>query len=209
MSTRSSIDVARLPTSAFDTRAPVWWGNTLLLLIESMTVALLVASYFYLARHFSPFPPPRVDHDPPLFEPLPRLLASSVDLVAHVASAGAMLLADRAARRAEGRTVRLALLAAVLIGLVSLALRPAEMRGLHFGWDDNAYGSLVWGLLVLHTLYLVVAVAEALFAAVSIALYGLDEKLAVDATLTSAYWYWVSAVWLVVYLVVWWTPRIL
>ena len=33
------IDVSDLPESAFDWRDPVWWGNTLLICIETSTMA--------------------------------------------------------------------------------------------------------------------------------------------------------------------------
>ena len=42
-----------------DARAPMWWGNLLLIFIETMTMGLLVASYFYIRRNFWEWPPPR------------------------------------------------------------------------------------------------------------------------------------------------------
>ena len=41
---RRTIDVSHLPEEAFGERSPVWWGNTLMLLIESSTVAILIVS---------------------------------------------------------------------------------------------------------------------------------------------------------------------
>ena len=42
-----TIDVSKLPIDALDQPSPVWWGNTLMIFIESMTVILLLAAYFY------------------------------------------------------------------------------------------------------------------------------------------------------------------
>ena len=37
--------------------------------------------------------------------------------------------------------------------------------------------------------------------------YGIDEKHAVDVTLTGGYWYWTAGSWLVLYVFVYWVPR--
>jgi hypothetical protein len=76
MTARSTIDVSHLPATARDSRSPAWWGNTLFMLIETTTVALLLASYFYLWRNYpqSQWPPSRVDSEPPLLNPVPDLL---------------------------------------------------------------------------------------------------------------------------------------
>ena len=42
---RSSMS-ASCPRSVFDTKAPLWWGNTLLLFIETAMFGILVAIYF-------------------------------------------------------------------------------------------------------------------------------------------------------------------
>ena len=52
MTARPTIDASRLPADAPDSRAPAWWGNVLFMAIETTTVALLLASYFYLWRNF-------------------------------------------------------------------------------------------------------------------------------------------------------------
>ncbi|MDB5326058.1 MAG: hypothetical protein JWM57_1627, partial [Phycisphaerales bacterium] len=38
---RRVIDVAELPVTVFGSRSPVWWGNTLMMCIESTTLLLL------------------------------------------------------------------------------------------------------------------------------------------------------------------------
>ena len=41
MSTRAIIDISELPHHDFDTFDPVWWGNNLLLAIETSMFAIL------------------------------------------------------------------------------------------------------------------------------------------------------------------------
>jgi hypothetical protein len=47
-----TLDVSSLPDSALDARSPVWWGNLLLICIETTTMVLLIACYFYIRRNF-------------------------------------------------------------------------------------------------------------------------------------------------------------
>ena len=51
------IDVSGLPNFGWDERSPVWWGNALLMFIESTTVAILLATYFYLRQNVHEWPP--------------------------------------------------------------------------------------------------------------------------------------------------------
>ena len=53
-----TIDVSDLPSTCFDTSAPLWWGNTLLLFIETAMFGILIAIYFTVAMNLRPFPPP-------------------------------------------------------------------------------------------------------------------------------------------------------
>ena len=58
MSTRAVIDITELPHHHFDTYDPVWWGNNLLLAIETSMFGILIATYFYLRQNFALWPPP-------------------------------------------------------------------------------------------------------------------------------------------------------
>jgi heme/copper-type cytochrome/quinol oxidase subunit 3 len=209
MENRPAIDTTLLPSWAFDTRTPVWWGNTLMLFIETTTVALMIVSYFYLAKNFEQWPPPRVDKLPANFNPVPDLSAGTLNIVVLGASCLPMLWVDRAARRPDGNKVKFGLLFLGILALVMVGIRVFEFPALKFSWDDNAYGSLVWSLLGLHFMYLGLAAVECLVIAVWLFMYGIDERHAIDVTLTAIYWYWTAGVGLVIYAVVYWAPRIL
>ena len=57
--TEHTIDVSDLPPAVEDHRSPIWWGNLLLLCIETTMFGLLVATYFYLRMNFNQWPPVR------------------------------------------------------------------------------------------------------------------------------------------------------
>ncbi|MFL5328519.1 MAG: heme-copper oxidase subunit III [Gemmataceae bacterium] len=209
MTDSPQLNVESLPPHAFDTRSPVWWGNTLLTFIETMTVTLMVASYLYLCRNETQWPPPLLNRDPPIYEPLPNLGPGTVNLVLMLVSLVPMIWADWSARRGRYAGVIFGLATALILGCIATGVRFLEFPAVKVSWDDNAYGSLVWAILVLQLFYLVVAVAEAGITLLWVGLHGLDEKHAMDVTLTAVYWYWDVAAWIVLYAIVYWTPRLL
>ena len=66
-----TLDVSHLPNYAWDERSPLWWGNLLLTLIESTTLLIMFASYFYIRMNYQEWPPPKVDVIPPIHRPVP------------------------------------------------------------------------------------------------------------------------------------------
>src|SRR4051794_27972319 len=98
MTDRPTIDASRLPAEVRDARAPAWWGNALFMCIETSTVCLLLASYFYLWRNYpqSQWPPPRVDQEPTLLKPVPDLLYGTLNAVLLLATVPLAWWVDRA-----------------------------------------------------------------------------------------------------------------
>jgi cytochrome c oxidase subunit 1/cytochrome c oxidase subunit I+III len=199
--------VAQLPSSALDHRSEVWWGNLLLIGIETTMFALLVAGYFYVRPNFAHWPPPQPHTIPPRFDPVPALGLPTVNLGLLLFTLVPALVADRACLRRQRGRVTAAL--TILIGLtaVCIALRFREFSSLHFRWDDNAYGSFVWTIVGLHLLHLFVGVLEFTVMLAWIAANGLDDKHARDVRVTAGYWYWVVGVWVVLYAIVFPGPR--
>ena len=232
---RPTLDVSRLPAETRDSRSPSWWGNTLFMLIETSTVALLVASYVYLWRNYpqSGWPPPAADHDPPLLKPVPDLLFGTLNVLLLLGTVPLTVWVDRlcraqfdeleAANAAKPSEVPAGKprpprerVASVLFGLgvlfalacASLALRWLEFPALQVRWNENAYAALVWTLLGLHFVYVTIEVVEFGVLLVWTWLFGLGENQATDVMLTAAYWYWTVGVGVVVYGVVYWFPRL-
>jgi cytochrome c oxidase subunit I+III len=230
-----AIDVSVLPASAFGPRSPAWWGNTLMMLIETASVAILVSTYAYLCVHSQMWPPPRVDDYPAIEKPVPALGPGTLNVLLLLASCVPVYWLDNAAR-GRGRLAgtwgdriaswwgvepgtphrqRLAIVLVVgfavvaVLGAISFVLRLYEFPATHFRWNDNAYASTVWAMLGLHLLYILLAFAEAGILSVWIFLHGLDEKHAIDSTLTAGYWYWTVGTGVVIYVVVYLVPRLI
>src|SRR5579883_3292651 len=99
MSSRPALDVSKLPSVTFDVRAPIWWGNTLLLLIETTMFGITVSTYFSLRQNFKQWPPPLAGQPFSLRAPLPQLLYGSINMALLLVSLIPMVWFDRAARR--------------------------------------------------------------------------------------------------------------
>ena len=202
------IDASKITDSAWDANAPLWWGNLLMILIETSTMMLLYAGYFYVRRNFWEWPPPRVDNGPPLLDPSPKLLAATINMVMLALSCLVVYWMDQAARKTDKRNVTIGLAVMVAVALISLVLRYFEFRDVHFRWDDNAYASAVWGILFMHLIYVLAGVGEFVIMLLWCLLRPhFDEKHGLDVTLMGGYWYWVVGIWAIGYVIVFWYPR--
>ena len=207
MSTRAVIDISELPHHEFDTYDPVWWGNNLLLAIETSMFAILIATYFYLRQNFALWPPPVAQLTATL-NPLPQLLYGTLNTILLVLSCIPMVFTDISARRGDRFMSQVGLITAVVCGVIALVLRSFEFSAVYFRWDSNAYGSVVWFLLGMHMMHLSIMTTEAVLLAVWIFTREYDMKHRVDIVTLAVYWYWVVAIWLLIYGVVYFTPRI-
>src|SRR6185503_5991300 len=139
-------DLAHLPTHGFGHRSLTWWGIIGFMLIEGGFFALTIAAYFYLMSQEHSWPPPP-------FRP-PNLIAGTLFTVVILLSELPNTVIKRAAEQGRLREVRKLMLVMIGIGLVLLVIRGFEFNSLNVLWYDNAYGSIVWALLVLHTTHI-------------------------------------------------------
>jgi cytochrome c oxidase subunit 3 len=209
MTERRTIDVAALPRVAWDWQSPLWWANTLMLVIETVMFAILFASYFYIRMNFEVWPPPQTKVAPANYHSAPDLFVGSLNTVWLLLSCIPAFFLDRAARRLDTAKIRLWLAVLIGAGLISIILRCREFHYLRFGWDDNAYGSIIWMLLGMHLMHLIIATMEAAVLGTRAFRYPVDEKHAVDISTTPVYWYWLVGTWIFVYGVVYFGARVL
>jgi cytochrome c oxidase subunit III len=97
----------------------------------------------------------------------------------------------------------------VAIGAVLLVIRGFEFNSLNCRWTDNAYGSIVWALLLLHTTHILTDWADTivLWALIRTPL-GHEPRRLVDVDENSLYWRYVWLLWIPIYLMIYWVPRL-
>ena len=196
---RPVLDVSALPPIAYGPRTTIWWGVLGLVAIEGAALALTAAATLYLRGNFTTWPPAGT--------PPPRLLAATLNVVLMILSVGPMYVADRAARRERRLPVIVALGVATVVGLIVLAVRAFEFAALQCWWDDHAYGSAVWLLLGMHAAHLVASAIENVLLLALVILGPLERKHFVDVHVNALYWYFIVAVWLPIYVLIFVAPR--
>jgi heme/copper-type cytochrome/quinol oxidase subunit 3 len=80
---------------------------------------------------------------------------------------------------------------------------------LNIRWDDNAYGSIVWALLFLHTIHVVTDVADTAVLTAYAFTHELDRNHFSDVADNCLYWHFVALAWVPIHALVYWAPRML
>ena len=201
MSEPRTIDVSGLAPSAFGSRSLMWWGTMGIIVIEGTVFALAIASYFFLLT--------RSDSWPQGGLPGPELRWGTINTIILLASLIPNELAKKAGERVDLRGVRLWMVIALLFGVVFNVIRVFEFMHLNVRWDENAYTSIVWLLLGLHTTHILTDFLDTLVLAVLMFAGPIEEKRFVDVEENAVYWYFVVLAWLPIYGVIYWTPRLI
>jgi heme/copper-type cytochrome/quinol oxidase subunit 3 len=192
-------DLAHLPTHAFGPRALTWWGVIAFMLIEGSGFALAAGAYLFLMNQETVWPP--------AWAP-PALLAGTIFTLIMLASEIPNTMLKKAAEKEDIAGTRRLLIVLDLIGVALLVVRAFEFRSLNVYWYDNAYGSIVWALLILHTVHLLTDWVESLvLTALMFTGHGKERRF-VDVCEDSLYWRFVWLTWLPIYALLYWAPRL-
>lgn len=199
MNATTALDVSGLPEYGFGHRSLLWWGTICLMAIEGTAFALTVVAYIYLKG--------RAPHWPPGFSS-PRLLWGTTNLVILVLSCAPNQLAKKAAERFDVRGVQIWMVVCMLFALAFNVVRAFEFTGLNVWWDSNAYGSIVWALLGMHTVHVVTDFVDSLVLTILFFTGPIDEHRFVDISENAMYWYFVVIAWIPIYAVIYLAPRL-
>ena len=193
------IDVSDLPDYAFGHRSTLWWGTSGFIVIEATAFALALFAYFYLRSKLPEWPPGAAP---------PDLLWGTLNTVILLASALPNQWAKGAAEAQQLGRVRLWLVVCLAFGVAFLTIRGFEFTALNCAWDTKAYGSIVWAIMGLHTAHLLTDVADSGVLTALMFTRHVRERRFVDVSESAFYWYFVVLVWLPLYAVIYWVPRL-
>jgi cytochrome c oxidase subunit I+III len=195
---QQALDVSELPDSAFGHQGLVWWGTVGFMVIEGSMFIMVLITYFYLRLRVNEWPPGRPD---------PALFYGTLNLAVMLASALPNHRAKLAAEKLALARVQFWLVICVLFGVALLLVRAFEFTALNTRWDDNAYGSMVWCLMVLHTIHLATDVVDTGVLAALMFVGPISKKRFVDVSENGLYWYFIALWWIPIYLTIYWAPR--
>ena len=192
-------DVSTLPTHAFSYRSLTWWGVIGFMVIEGVAFAMAIASYFFLMSHEQQWAP----------EPWipPNLIAGTLFTLLMLASEIPNTMIKKAAEKYDVDKVRKLILWPVGIGAVLLLIRAFEFNSLNVLWYENAYGSIIWALLFLHTLHVATDWLDTIVLwRLMNTPHGFEPRRLVDVDENSLYWRFVWLTWLPIYVMIYWLP---
>lgn len=198
---RFTDDIADLPTHKFGPSSLTWWGVVGFMVIEGAGFALAFAAYFFLMGHEQGWPPE--GRQPP------NLLAGTLFLIVILLSEIPNTWIKRAADKRDVLTIRALLAVMVSIGALLLFIRGFEFNSLNCRWTDDAYSSIIWALLLLHTTHILTdwidTIVLWLLMRTDLAWEG---RRLVDTDENSLYWRYVWLLWIPIYLMIYWVPRL-
>ncbi|MDX6805517.1 cytochrome c oxidase subunit 3 [Terrihabitans rhizophilus] len=201
MKTRVVLDLKDHPTYGFGPRMTTWWGTLAFCALEGMGFALVSGSYLYLA-YLS-------ESAWPIGAAPPDLMPGIVFSILLLASLLPNHWLKQAAVKKDLRRVRIGLVVMSLLGLVLLGVRVFEFPALNIWWDTNAYGSMLWLILALHTVHLATDVGDTLV--VTVLMFTKEGRVPrrfTDVEDNGFYWYFVVGSWVPLYVLLYWFQRI-
>jgi cytochrome c oxidase subunit 3 len=198
---RFTDDVAELPTHKFGPSSLTWWGIIAFMVIEGAAFGLAIATYFFLMGHEQGWPPDG--------RQAPGLIAGTLFTIVILLSEIPNTMIKKAAAGGDVPAIRRLMPVMAGVGVVLLIIRGFEFNSLHVRWTDDAYSSIVWALLLLHTTHVLTDWVD------TIVLWMLmrtplayEGRRLVDTDENSLYWRYVWLLWLPIYLLIYWVPRL-
>jgi heme/copper-type cytochrome/quinol oxidase subunit 3 len=194
-------DLSGLPDHAFSYRSLTWWGVIGFMVIEGTAFGLAIAAYFFLMSHEQHWAP----------QPLqpPGLVAGSLFTLVILLSEIPNTMVKQAAHKNDVSAVRRLMPWIVGIGALLLVIRGFEFNSLNVLWYSNAYGSIIWALLLLHTTHIATDWFDTVvLAALMRTAHGETPRRLVDTDENALYWRFVWLTWIPIYTLIYWVPRL-
>jgi cytochrome c oxidase subunit III len=198
---RFTDDLSELPTSKFGTSSLTWWGILGFMVIEGAGFALAFAAYFFIMGHEQGWPPEA--------RKAPELLYGTLFTIIILLSEYPNTLIKKAARARDVPTIRILMPVMIAVGVVLLVVRGFEFNNLNCRWTDDAYSSIIWAILLLHTVHILTDWMDTIVLwALMMTNLGWEPRRLVDTDENSLYWRYVWLLWLPIYAMIYWVPRL-
>jgi heme/copper-type cytochrome/quinol oxidase subunit 3 len=198
---RFTDDLADLPTHKFGPSSLTWWGIIAFMVIEGGFFMLTFAAYFFLMGHEQGWPPEG--------RQAPDVLAGTLFTIVIILREIPNTMIKKAARAGDIPAIRRLILVMTAVGAILLVIRGFEFNSLNCRWTDDAYGSIIWALLLLHTTHLITDWGDTVvLGALIYTPVAYEGRRQVDVDENSLYWRYVWLLWLPIYLMIYWVPRL-
>jgi cytochrome c oxidase subunit I+III len=182
-------------------KPPLYYGMILFIVIEAMEFAALIASYFYIRSYTFDWPPGDT--------PMPDLLLPGIATVLLMLSVIPTYLGDQAIKKDDLRSLIINLILTIVLEAAFIILMLVNLQAINYNWDQNAYASLYWALIVSHLVFTGVMILENahVLMLASRGFYNSERHWGVSVDGMSSYF--VAGMWLIVYLTVFISPYLM
>lgn len=200
MKTTTVGDLSGLPHDVFGLRSIVWWGLMGFMAIEAMAFILGAGAYLYVRSVNPDWPPPP--------DGLPGLAPGIVITLLFLGSEVVNRWLARQAKQMDEKAVIRGITVMVALGIVITVVRFLEFPQLNTRWDANAYGSVVWLLMVLHTAHLLTDLVDTVVFTGWLYTHHVEPTQFSEVYDNCGYWTFVVVSWLPIWALVYLAPRL-
>ena len=194
------IDVSGTPTIVFGRRAVTWWSTAAFMAIEATTLVICVVAYLYIRKNFHHWPPPPLR--------VPDLIRPTIGVAFLALTNIPNYWLHQKVRQMDKGGARIGFLLMSTLIAIAVVLRVYDFRDINAHWDTNAYASAAWITIAFHSTLLVLQALE-IWVFTALFWFGpLEGKHFGDADDNCTYWYFMSLVWIPIYMLLYWTPRL-
>ncbi len=186
-----------LPVGGVDQKALGWYGVLMLIATEGALFGFLLFSYFYCAVQFQPSWSP---------QPYPPLTFAIPSTVAMLLGSGVLWWGRAGLRNRHMPQHRAGLAIAIAFGIIFLVLQGLEWASKPFSLSSNLYGSLYFTITGFDMAHILVGVVGLVVVLIWSALGFIDNRRNTPVEIVSAYWYFVTAVWIAIFISLYITP---
>jgi heme/copper-type cytochrome/quinol oxidase subunit 3 len=195
------IDVSDTPTIVFGRRAVTWWSTVAFIAIEATTLVICVVTYLYIRKNFHHWPPPPLR--------VPDLIRPTISVAFLALTNIPNYWLHQKVRQMDKGGARVGFLLMSALIAIAVVLRIYDFRDINAHWDTNAYASAAWITIAFHSTLLFLQALE-IWVFTALFWFGpLEGKHFSDADDNCTYWYFMSLVWIPVYMLLYWTPRLI
>ncbi len=171
-------------------RSVAWWGIVVVIMTEATIFAALIASYFFLRASAKEWPLGGIEK--------PELKLTVIFSVILWGSSIPMFIGEHAIKKGRVGVLRVSLLLSFIMGAAFLLYSAYDFHELHFGWRDNAYGSIYYTTVGLHALHVLIGLLMSAVVQIKAWMGKFSAERHTTVEVYAMYWHFVDAVWLFV-----------
>lgn len=189
-----------LPVGGLKRNSVGWWGMLCLIATESSLFAYLLFSYAYFAVRFGPDWLP-VAH--------PSLKLALPDTIILLSSSAVIWWAEQGAKSGNRRQHLIGVAVTMAMGLMFLIVQAFEWKSKTYSITSSSYGSLYFTITGLHMAHVIVGMIIMGVVFSWSAAGEFTPRRHTPVLISSTYWHFVDAVWVVVFTTLYLTPYVM